>query len=490
MKPLLKWLILLPLLKKFARMFKFEQICRPFGAFFAPINTRWQRLSPFSKNVVFGLIIALLLVGLRHGQWISEMEDLSADWMMTLYRGKLVKKETPPFVILDMDDDTYEAWDEPFFTPRDKLLTLLKFAVQGEPKLIIVDIAIHKLPHQGKGLHPHDQALQEYLSQYESKQCQQSDCPTILLARSFRLPKEVKPFEPNTKPYYLAQRRTFLDKIVLHAPHIDWAATQFEREHDRLLRRWDLWTSTCTQGSPDIVPSIPLLSVALLTEDEPKIFDCACRLRHHLNYFMPSDCNQAPQAWTSEELRHKPTEFLVSKDLVFDLHPTRLNRRIIYTIPWYLQTGETLPSVADGRDLLTIMSANKVIEKRVSPEPLRDSITVIGGSYLEGRDWHATPLGWMPGMLVLVNGIHSLLQYGILQPPSAWWVLLFATVLIVFTSGMLVKYGNWKGGIYSALIVIILILSSFMLFQYGIWLSFAIPWAAVQIRQMWEPKKM
>ena len=481
MKLLLKWLILLPLLKKLVKGLGW--ILQLFQPLFSFLNRLWQRLSPFYKNVVFGLLITLLLIGLRHGQWVAEIEDLSVDWMMTLYRGDLVKENSPPFVIVDINDDTYQAWGEPFFTPRDKLLKLLQFAIKGQPKLIIVDIAIDKQPHQAKGLHPDDLALQQYLAQYEKTHCRQSACPAILLTRTFRLPKGIRPFDPNTPPYYLAQRPTFLDKIVTRSPHIYWATTQFEREHDRLLRRWDLWTTTCTENFPAIISSMPLLAVALLVEDKPDTLPSACRLRHHLNYFLPN-CSQSPKKWTSEELRHKPTEFVVSKDLVFDLRPTRLSRRILYTIPWYLNRGYTLPPVSGLRNLITIMSANIVLNNRASDKPLRDSITIIGGSYIEGRDWHATPLGWMPGMLVLVNSIQSLLQYGVLHPPSNWWILLFATILIVLTSLLLIKYGKLWGAIYSAFLIIALIPLSFVLFKYGIWLSFAIPWAAVQLRQV------
>lgn len=483
MKLLFKQTISIPLFKKIAKGFGW--LFWPFSFLFSPIKRLWQWLSPFSKNVVFGLFVTLLLIGLRHGQWVAEIEDLSVDWMMALYRGDLVKENTLPFVILDIDDDTYQAWGEPFFTPRDNLLKLLQFAVQGQPKLIIVDIAIDKQAHQAEGLHPDDLALQQYLAQYDKTHCSQSDCPTILLTRTFRLPQGIKPFDPNTPPYYLAQRSTFLDKIVKDSPRMYWATTQFEREHDRLLRRWDLWTPTCTQTVPSVVPSMPLLAAAvLLKQDKPDTLG-ASRLRQHLNNFLPN-CSQSPKTWISEELRNKPTEFKISEDLIFDLRPTRLSRRILYSIPWHLNQGKTLPTLSNGRDLLTIMSANKILNKSASDKPLRDSVTLIGGSYIEGRDWHATPLGWMPGMLVLVNSIQSLLQYGILHPPSNWWILLFATILIVLTSWLLIKYGQLWGAIYSACLIIALIPLSFMLFKYGIWLSFAIPWAAVQLRQMFD----
>jgi len=432
----------------------------------------WQELSPFRKNITFGILITLILLTFRNGQLVAEIEDSSADWMMTLYRGgDLVKKNTPPFVILDIDDDTYQDWGEPFITPRDKLLKLLQFAIKGKPKLIIVDITINKQPHQKSGLHPDDLALQQYLAQYEKTHCSQSDCPKILLTRTFNIPKGIRPFDPNTDPYYLAQRSTFLDEIVMRSPNIYWATTRFEREHDILLRRWELSTPTCTNNVPDIIPSMPLLATTLLHQKY------SSNLRDHLNHFKPN-CNG-----DSKKLQDKPKQFVVSKDLKFDIQTTRLSRRILYTIPWYLNEGEKLPTISDGRQILTIMSANKILNKKASHKPLHNSVTIIGGSYIKGRDWHATPLNWMPGTLVLVNSIQSLLQYGVLKPPSNWWILIFSAILIVFTSWLVVKYGKLIGAAVSFVIIVGFIIISFAVFQYSIWFSFAIPWTAVQIRQ-------
>ena len=442
----------------------------------------WQGLSPFRKNITFGILITLILLAFRNGQLVAEIEDSSADWMMTLYRGDLVKQNTPPFVILDIDDDTYQDWREPFLTPRDKLLKLLQFAIKGKPKLIIVDIAINKQPHQASGLHPDDLALQQYLTQYEKTHCSQSSCPKILLTRTFNLPKGIRPFDPNTEPYYLAQRPTFLDEIVTRSPNIYWAATLFEREHDIILRRWELSTPTCTNKVPGIIPSIPLLASTLLKIDESATLSNSCRLTHYLNYFLPN-CKQQPKQWTKEELQHKPKQFVASKDLKFDIQTTRLSRRILYTIPWYLNPGKKLPTISDERQILTIMSANKILTKQASHKPIHDSVTIIGGSYIEGRNWHATPLDWMPGTLVLVNSIQSLLQYGVLKPPSNWWIFLFSAILIVLTSWLVVKYGKFKGGIFSFVMIVVFIILSFTVFQYSIWFSFAIPWTAVQIRQ-------
>jgi hypothetical protein len=268
---------------------------------------------------------------------------------------------------------------------------------------IYVDIAITNIPYKNKELHSDDKALLDYLANYEANYCQ-SNCPPILLARTFRIPLDKRPFEPATEPYYLEQRHTFLDNVVARSPHLYWAATLFEREHDRILRRWQLWTATCTQNASGIVPSMPLLAVTLLVgTNQPS--PSSHRLKNHLNYYAPLDCTKGPQTGTNET-RHKLTTFKLNDNLTFNLQPTRLSRRILYTLPWYLNKGEWWPYTPDNRPLLTTLSAKNIIEsdsdnssKPINNELLRDSVTIIGASHLESRDWHPTPLGWMPGML-------------------------------------------------------------------------------------------
>ncbi len=241
----------------------------------------WQTRTPFVKNLVIGSLFAILFVSLYDSQWIADIEDLHVDWMISLYRGQPPQQDAPPFVIVDIDDQTYREWREPALTPRDKLLQLLDFAVTAQPKLIIVDIVLGTGQTVGK---LPDTALQNYLANYEANHCQ-TTCPHILLARGLRLPLDVIPYAPDAPAYFLEQAPSFLEATVAKAQHIHWAAVLFDRETDRILRRWQLWTATCTQGNPAVVPSMSLLSMTLLADPSG-----AARLQKKLAHFKP-DCN-------------------------------------------------------------------------------------------------------------------------------------------------------------------------------------------------------
>lgn len=444
----------------------------------------WRNLPRFYRqltiNLILGLSIALIVLSLHHTRWITQFEDSSIDWLMSFYRGSAPSdKPINPFVLINIDEETYQTWGELLVTPRDNLQKLLHFAVTGQATIIVVDIDLsypRKLAaQQPNALNEAGLQLYNYLKGYEKAECQKN-CPHIILIRTFRTPLSAE------NASYDAQRQTFLDDIVANSHHIHWASPRFERESDRILRRWRLWESTCNGGVPNIVPSLSLLTLALITEPS----DGAKTVTEHLQDYIPYDCVSHIQAgwWASIDVNKKP--LIELGDLLIHLQPSRLNRRIFYTIPWKLEEKERRPNIPDGRLLLEKLSALKILDTpNIDNSLLRNSITVIGGSYAESRDFYATPIGWMPGALVLINAIHSMLQYGELNAPPNWLLLLGVAFVIIMMSILFTRYPSFWGMTLSGLVIILLILPiSFYLFKYGVWLNFAIPLLIVQWRQM------
>jgi CHASE2 domain-containing sensor protein len=443
----------------------------------------WNKQSHFVQqliiNLAIGLPIAMIVMLLHNSRWVTEFEDLKVDSLMSFYRGSApnLEKPTYPFVFINIDEKTYQTWGEPLLTPRDKLQQLLHFAVNGQAAVIVVDIDLSYpravKPQKLEALTEADLKLRNYLNNYEAN-CKTS-CPHIILVRSFR-----KQLINDNGVYYPAQRPTFLDDIVKKAPHLHWASVHFDREQDRILRRWQLWQGACTQGQPEVVPSISLLTLALLTDPKKG----GSNLNNQLQNFKPSDCAKSPQAEWPE---FNQTQKIQISDWEFHAQPSRLNRRIFYTIPWQLNEGEKRPQVDSSRFLFEQLSAKNVLKNldADSSPLLQKSITIIGGSYLESRDFYATPIGWMPGALVLVNAIHSILQYGELNAPPFWFLLFIIAVVIWLMSLLLTHFDSFWGMTFSGLGIILIILPiSFLFFEYGVWLNFAIPLLIIQWRQM------
>ncbi|OQW93600.1 MAG: hypothetical protein BWK79_10295 [Beggiatoa sp. IS2] len=167
---------------------------------------------------------------------------------------------------------------------------------------------------------------------------------------------------------------------------------------------------------------------------------------------------------------------------------TELGRRIFYRIPWRLQSNERFPTMGDGNPLFELRSAQEITEdrKKIPDSFLQGRIVIIGGSYEASRDIYATPLGRMPGIWVLANATHSLLQHGELKRYE-WqkWVTELVLIIIMF-----ICFSSFWGIIISWIVVItIMIPINLLLFKYGVWLSFVLPLFSVLLHHLYERDK-
>ncbi|MDH3757705.1 MAG: CHASE2 domain-containing protein, partial [Gammaproteobacteria bacterium] len=126
------------------------------------------------------LITFAALGFLDQSHWLLRLENSAMDTMMEFNKGlgrMSGHSGARPlrFTFLDIDEDSYRTWYEPYHTPRDKLLRLIDFAAGSGAQLIVVDIDLSK-----PGINPdHDRALAEYLSGYGAL-----NSPPIVLVRS------------------------------------------------------------------------------------------------------------------------------------------------------------------------------------------------------------------------------------------------------------------------------------------------------------------
>lgn len=415
-------------------------------------------------NLVVGLVITLLLLPIHHTDTFRWIEDVGIDWVMQMLRGTTpANKTTPSFVVLDIDEATYRHWEEPLITPRDKLLRLISMATNNQAKVVMVDIELNYLTDRSKSLdHPNnqaDKALFDFIARYDAT-CHQP-CPYIFLTRVTRSSLAL------AKSLYREQVPSFLEPVVTKSRYIYWASTLFDLEHDQVLRRWHLWQATCNDQAGEVLPSMQLLAKAV--SDNPT--QGVSQLLEDLKKSKPN-CTAEVQSDTPESHAEE----------------ARLKRRILYRIPWHLQPGESLPKMANGKPLLETLSVQKVTEGEIKPIAesfFKERMVIIGGSYEGSRDIYATPLGKMPGTWVLVNATHSLLQHGELTPPHEWVKWLTEAILIVIMSLAFVYFKSFYGMLVSGIVIIIgMIPVTFWLFEYGVWLDFAIPLIAVQIHYM------
>jgi len=436
----------------------------PAAAAFRAVR-RWHGgLSRFARrvslNVLIGTVISLGLWSLHDNAALRDVEDVGIDWLIRMQWGVAHDEGGASYVFLDIDEPTYRAWGEPFHVPRDRLLKLIRYAVDSGPALVVVDLDLSKPgsdPAAAEG-------LKQYLEAYTGP-----DRPPLVLARFFRAP-----LDPTVHPYY-RERASFLDDAVAASPNLHWGSPLFVLDRDRLLRRWRLWEPACRDGAPGIVPSIQLLSVALWQAPRRG----ADQIDEALAGLAPADCGE-PMSGDGQ-----PTTLRIA-DLTLGAAPGALAQRILYTLPWRLGPGEAYPRTPEGAPALSVRSALPITDGQlpVASEGLRGRVVVIGSSFEDSRDLYHTPLGVMPGAMVLINATRSLQTHGELAPPP-WYVKLpIEILLIVLMSLVFALMISFWGMVVSSVAVIVLLLPlSFLFFRAGVWLDFAIPLMAVQVQQ-------
>jgi len=445
---------------------------------------------------LLGVIIFALSIPIKS---MMELEDWVIDGVMSGYQENIPSinaREIPPFVLLDIDNKTHISWGEPSYTPRDKLKNLIDTAVQAKARLIIVDIDISKSPLTKNGPLPDDLVLAKYLKNYATKCKQnQSDCSPIILVRAFS-------YDATSKSNLLTPRIGFFEDVVTQSfPYVQWGMAELILSiATKQTRRWSLWEATCTkEQQPGVIPSMALLTMGIIR-------GCGKygeEIRNTLDSLKPENCSQ-----------FLPPESINFCGLTTSTNIDSVQQRIMYRMP-YSPAPATVHD-NQGDTVLTILSAKPYAEESPPPDSLEvfnDSVVVIGGSYgplgcpPAGNDIHCTPIGEMPGALVIINAIYSLLQDLTIKPVSYWWLVIAFVIIITLFSLIPEKPDKtviheqpnnpWYKTIIWWLIIIIVVglfIYSFILFEDGTWLDIAVPVAIIaicqKIYQLKWPKKM
>jgi CHASE2 domain-containing sensor protein len=111
-------------------------------------------------------------------------------------------------------------------------------------------------------------------------------------------------------------------------------------------------------------------------------------------------------------------------------------------------------------------------------------VVVIGASFAGSNDIHRTPIGEMPGALIIVNAIKSLVVFGQLREPPTWITWLQQLGVIILAAWAFSRFDSFVAvGITAAIIVALLMPISFYFFKYGLWVGFSIPLLAMVIHR-------
>jgi hypothetical protein len=395
----------------------------------------WSERHPIAWDLVLSIAIGVLLeVAILYFQppmlaIVRQAGDDTADKMIRLAEATTASLDkSPAFVLVDIDNATWQSWHTPLITPRDKLAGLIQRIASYRPMLIIVDVDL-SFPG-GTPIAGADDPLKSYLAMYPP------DAPPLLLVRNLVSPDEA------TGSLYPLSRPTDYDSATSPRPNIVWAAPRFEEDEDGKVRRWRLFEIACDNGRPAVVPSMHLAASLIARDalfgrspgdDQP--------LSARLASLVPATCAKRPANPAPVTISHWPNDAPITVD---DENVTArasqeeirgrataedVRSRIIYRVRWQDDAVALGPIVRlkgiGPTPLVSVRPAKVVLDLPVATDAiagtgpgLANRIVVISGSYADSGDWHRTPIGLMPGALLIVNAVEALVHDGTPREPK------------------------------------------------------------------------
>jgi CHASE2 domain-containing sensor protein len=166
------------------------------------------------RNVILGLAISILLWRFQDTGLISEIEDFSIDWISRLQQLQVVSESVRPLAVLVIDEETWEQWGNPAYTPREHLLEIMRYVTDTKAESIVVDIDLSIA-----GIDPNDE-LRSFLEEYDRS-------PRLLL---------VKRILPNGYP-----ATSVYDAVVEANRNVFWVSTTYEVDEELHVRVADLY---------------------------------------------------------------------------------------------------------------------------------------------------------------------------------------------------------------------------------------------------------
>ena len=437
-------------------------------------------------NVLFGVVIAIGLWLAQDARIVVAAQNWAMDASMqgsaavhTLYGGDVASQH---LAFIDVDEETWRSphWGngEPFRAPRDRLLDLINYAVDHHAQYVVLDVIVES------NSDPEDVTFREGIKQTVARL---KPGQHILFVRTLREPLNGMQdlLAPELRP-------SPLDDVIKSYPEqLAAAAPYFRVSRDGVLRDWQMWRTGCRRdartgkGYWEILPSVQLAIAALMRSDDKQLDgkqravyralfpwnkpaepdSCIVDLASYAQPDVPASKIRPDDApvwdWLRNDshLRHaseveEPSDATIA-----------LNNRILFRFRYRQE-----PS---GVRLIPALAILNHTLHRDIPE---NGVVVIGQSFEAARDQHATPLGVMPGPMVLINSLDSMLNPGLLDEPGrAWKVLIEAT--LIFVVGFLLAYRDYVIAVFVilTLFVPLLIFANYLLLLCGVWMDFAIP---------------
>jgi CHASE2 domain len=436
-------------------------------------------------NVLFGITIAIGLYGARNARIVVASQNWALDTAMQssaavheLHGGAVA---LTPMAFIDIDEETWRSphWGngEPFRAPRAGLLALMKYALDNNARYVVLDVIVEG------GSDPENEWFAEEIEQQASRLKPDQH---IFFVRTLR-----EPLDGLRDLLAPELRSSSLDRVIKNHPkQLHAVAPYFRVSRDGVLRDWQMWRIGCRRdagtgkGHWEILPSVQLAIGALLLSDKRSddnhgnaegaafpwnkpagVAPCIVDFASYMQVGVPVSKLRPDDDQMWDWLRDDSGLPNASEIEVPSDEALALNNRIFFRFRYRQELSD-----------VRLISAQAILEHAPHSELAKDGVVVIGQSFEAARDQHATPLGVMPGPMVLINSLDSMLKPGLLREPGRANNILIEGTSIALV-GFILAYLDYIIAFFVilTLFVPLLICINYLLLLSGIWVDFAIP---------------
>lgn len=341
-------------------------------------ESTWTR-----RGKVLALLVTtavLLLAGAGH-RIVDGFGNLSDPNMLSSVSLALsgVPSQAMPVTLLDVDDRTREVWDARTRIPHQALASLVSLSAEQGAAAILLDVDLAGAESDEQA----DPRLNALLAGYPA------DAPSLMLARRIVFSSDVAG--------NVAARTSIAtpyDEAVRGKPNIRWITTLNDIGRDRSVRRIRLWQSICGNDGAAAYPSALLVVGALFFPPRNEDFSLDQFLRERA----AADC-----ATSSPPSTPWPGATAVAVTIPYIL-PDRANARALFRIKSNGKETIVLRRIPASQ-MVSVDATGARLLGEIDSEPFRGRLVMIGASDAASGDLYNTPLGTMPGVLIIANGL-------------------------------------------------------------------------------------
>lgn len=176
--------------------------------------------------------------------------------------------------------------------------------------------------------------------------------------------------------------------------------------------------------------------------------------------------------------RSTASELLSTGHDALSLHQPHdlLFNRIVFSLPPWEQGTELEQRGYYLRTPLTLQD---------DPLDWSNRVVAIGAAHAGSGDWHHTPIGYVPGVLINLNAMQSLEQIGPIAGPPTWLSFLINGLIIIAVAAVFSAMSPMAAAILSAAVLIgSLALFHQYLLSRGIWIEFGAPLIGINLHRI------